>query len=1084
MKSQNKYLEFHKVGIIVILLISIMMFNSLNVVYAKTSIDYFIIENAYDDITSTCVYGDYIYILNDTALQKISLETSVVVDEINYPLLASVSEFMRKGNRIFFDATIDGARTIVAIDIETFKELAQVIRAEITPNFHKGLENIEYYDCNGHDFWVWAYGYCTASSRYFPNVFRGRYDAGSIDYEWTFISGCTLAESTASGNFYIVHYRYNATSDTVDNTQWDTGATTTSRTHWYRASIMYNHTSNAWESKTSDRVVKQNAMPGSTADDNLMNLQYNYDEIWLEVTWGEWGVRDNPWEEGTDSTGAGNNKPHVWLDTSDRSLWFYDWFVEQTTVYIARFDKISGFLPFISGNLLNATTFYNTVTWGQMALARLEDNQLNMRTWIGYVNKTGIFPKAERFLGVGGSDCLESGTIEFNGYAPTKSMVFTARKNIIAIFRNGTDTNNLYVCRNLIDRGLLGTNGYITPTLQFIDATLYTLVGNERVENDGWLFMGEIYQLEAEILNMTTYYLELDDGENTLRFYYKNETSSLSITESEQFLGGLIDSSIETVNETLRHYICTWTFILNRNIVDIQGVSITYYGVNEPEETDISGYAITGLNIYNLGGLTYYEFEGDGGKTPYGTPFELYATNGSLGSSARAEQIFRKLQSVHFLMELDMANEWDFGAGEYDIDAGVGYVDIGFDYRLDGSWVDGFKIRLFVQNADVGHHNGGNDQNWIEWSADFWNYNPDHDAVVNLKSQLIYSNHWGYEHENFEPDYHNRTSAQLWIDIWFDRTNASTTVATQVNSYYYGMSEQGSAWWFGYGTFQPMISDYDNAKFLDNLYDEDGEISNSQKIELVKFWIEVGKVNIEDGNDEKWSIKGIEDMNREQATDRMMGVDEPTFVQTKVLDMPQTGFINALKTAINNLSVTIWLGAFQFIKMLMASVGYLMNAIGLGVWWEAFSTMLGNIATASLAFMDELTIALINSALLIEQIYRVISTGVTRYVYLITAFFTSILAWYGYIIQMFSGGGIFNIDIWTSLNLEDIFILLMHLSPVWWLNRLNESDHFIETLQGDLRFMIMLVTGLFNFLASIIILTMTLMNILLGMLPI
>jgi len=1078
-----------------ILFISIMMIFSMPFVngdlapgysYSKSeSLDYFIINNAYDDIASTCVEGDYIYILNATKLQKISLKTSLVEDEIEFSLLNSVTEFMRKGSRIYFDVDIDGADFIVCIDIESFTELARVLKAELTPQFYYGLRNVEYYLCNGHDFWTWGYNWAPNDywNQYTFNLFKGRYDAGSVDYDWSFMLGYVKVQADV-GNIYLKHYRYNASSDSVDFDQFNLGDIDQYCCYFTYAGCYFNDTLNDWTTTAYGKTKRGYYLRANPT--GSLNLQHEYDEIWLDVAWGDYGVRDNPNVDAGVIPGA-IGMGLISLDTNDRTV-HYEYPVITTgtkPLRIARFDRDVGCMTYKTVYLLNNTSFREPdPTWGQMALARLKDANGDMRSWIAYVNNSALYPKAEYIIEVGGVDTREAGTIEFEGYDPKRTNVFTATKNIIAIFRNGTDTDNLYVCRNLIDRNLLDCGGYITPTLQFISANLYTVVGNTRVLNDGWLFMGEIYQLESIIQNMTYYYLELDDGENTLRFYYTNETKSLNITQSEQFLGGLIDGSVETLNASLEQHKCTWTFILNRNIVDTQNVSITHYGYNALEDSDISDVAITGLHIYNLGGLTYYEFVGDGGRTSQGTPFELYATNGSTSSRAKAEQIFRKLQSVHFLIELDMSNEWDEGNGEFDIDAGVGYVDIGIDYRLDGSWVDGFKIKLYVQDADVGHHDLGNDNNWIEWSVDFYNYDPNYDSVQNLQSQLIYSNHWGYENEDLSPDYHNRTSSQLWVDLWFDRTNASTTIAIQVNSYYRGMKEHGSAWWFGYGVFQPMISDYDNAKFLDNLYDENGEISNCQKIELVKFWIEVGKVNIADGNDETWTIRAIEDMNREQAIDRMMGVDEPTFSESKVLDMPQTGFVNAIKTAINNLSVTIWLGAFQFIKMLMASIGYLMNAIGLGVWWESFSIMLGNIATASLSFMDDLTIALFNSALLIEQITRLITNGVTRYVYVITAFITSILAWYEYIIQMFSGGGIFNINIWTSLNLEDIFILLMHLSPVWWINRLNESDHFIETLQGDLRFIIMIVTGLFNFLTSVIIVTMTLINILLGMLPI
>ena len=76
----------------------------------------------------------------------------------------------------------------------------------------------------------------------------------------------------------------------------------------------------------------------------------------------------------------------------------------------------------------------------------------------------------------------------------------------------------------------------------------------------------------------------------------------------------------------------------------------------------------------------------------------------------------------------------------------------------------------------------------------------------------------------------------------------------------------------------------------------------------------------------------------------------------------------------------IWGGAFQFVKLLMGAVGGLMNAIGLGEWWIAFSAMIERLAVFSMNLMDELQIALINSALLLTQIFAVISAGLGRFV--------------------------------------------------------------------------------------------------------
>lgn len=899
-------------GLVALLFIVVMSFGLVtNNVNAKTAIDYFIIPNAYDDIESTCVFGDYIYILNDTKLQKISLETSLVVDEIDYPLLTSVSEFMRKGNRIFFDATIDAVRMIVAVDIETLTELGQVIRAELTPNFHKGLENVEYYDCNGDDFWVWAYGYCTASSRYFPNVFRGRYDAGSVDYEWTFISGCTLAEMGASGNFYVVHYRYNATSDTVDNTQWDTGATTPSRNHWYRASILFNHTSNAWESRTADRVVIQNAMPGSQADDNLMNLQYEYDEVWLDATWGEWGVRDNPNEDGGLTTGSGNNKPHVWLDASDRVLWFYDWLAgTQRRVYVARFDLDVGFIVWISGDLLNATTFWGTDTWGQMALARLEDNQFTMRTWIGYVNKTGIFPKAERFLGVGGTDCIASGTIEFNDYIPTKSMVFTARKNIIAIFRNGTDMDNLYVCRNLIDRGLLGTNGYITPTLSYHDALIYEADGVtlKNLALNPYLFMGEVYNLQADIANMTYFYLELDDGVNTIYFNYTNATKSLTI-ECNELVAGLVSGSVELVNATAQRYVLRWGFILNKNILDVPtGFNITYYGWNAWGENEVSGIAISGLRIYNLGGHVSYDMQGDGGRVTGGDWLEIYQTNGTGATTgAYAEIMYRRLQHVHVLWSLDVEDNACF-----DDDDNTGYVYMGIKY-LDafGDWVDGWYMRVRINKGAV----DANDNAWITITTQW--YAMDENGTTSLIGTGQYLS--GY------PECGDKVNAEItrtrfYTDLWFNTANSSTTVGGRLNTYYFGMDKTGFLLWTDWS---PIMLNMSESMMFADLRDVNGDIVNPSEIELMKFWVRVLKISDGTCDAHTWSIRNPQ-ISYQMADDRMRALNTPDGVETIIINMPSTGWMQPIAKAIESISSAIWAGALNFMKIMLGAVDSLL----------------------------------------------------------------------------------------------------------------------------------------------------------------
>jgi len=486
-------------------------------------------------------------------------------------------------------------------------------------------------------------------------------------------------------------------------------------------------------------------------------------------------------------------------------------------------------------------------------------------------------------------------------------------------------------------------------------------------------------------------------------------------------------------------------------------------------------------NIYNLGGLTYYTFIGDGERVEGGRPFDLKATNGTEGSSALAEQIYRKLQHFHTSVELDLDPVYDIGLHEFNLSFGYHVLEYGFDYRLNGTWKRGVRIRIYPVDGDVGTHSAGNDQDWIEWivSYDIWN----NSASVYQEKRVTYigSNFWGYDTAHIT-EHTNRTTTNFFIDIWFDKDNQSSTLGCMVYPHYYGMFEQGSLYWFGYGNFRPL-QQYSPSKFFWDVLGTNDEIINSYNLNLIKVWCKVSKVSLAAADDE-YIATYHEETNKLIAGDRMEGIDEPTRMETKVLNMPQQGFLAPLVKAIKGIQTGIWKGALGFVAMLWGAIDSLMELMGLGEWWRSFSNMLNNIAIASLAIMSELELSLFSSVILIDQIFRLLTITIVRYTYVVTQFISSIILWYQYIVQMFIGGGIFSINVWGSLNLGDWFVLGMHLSPIWWLNRLNESDSFFTTLQGDIRFFLMLVTGLFSFLSGVILLTIELINTLLGMLPI
>lgn len=623
------------------------------------------------------------------------------------------------------------------------------------------------------------------------------------------------------------------------------------------------------------------------------------------------------------------------------------------------------------------------------------------------------------------------------------------------------------------------SNGGLSLPAEHLNSTLYDHLGNVV---DEWIFEGEVYDLVSYIDNATSFYVNTTDGRHNIEFHWNNATEELwiDVDPSDQFTVGLASSEFERTGTITR---LLWRFIPDRNILDSEDNQWDYFIENSDMNYNASATLGFTTNIYNLGGFTYYTFTGDGGRVVGGHPFEIYATNGTEGSSARAEQIYRKLQHSHFLIEIDMDNEWDGASGEFDIDAGIGFVDIGIDYLLNGTWELGHYVRLYVQDSDVGHHNLGNDHDWIEWSVDWYNYNPTAGSIQNIASDLIYSNHWGYDNENLTPDYHNRTSAQLWVDLWFDRTNASTTIAGQVNAMYHGMREHGSSWWFGYGDFQPMKSDYGNALFLDDLYDEGRNVTDSLKFDLMRLFVEVGKVADADGDDETWTITAIENFNRKYADDRMQGIDQPAFEETLVLDMPMFQSMNPLIRAIDGISRSIWQGALGFQKILWGAMDTFFQWVGFGEGFfsriTAFVLLIPEIFTT---IMENLAEAMVGLVEYVDDVFTMVVQMLPEFVIGMGWLTETILDYWGIIADLFNGT-LLPFSIIQDLQLGDWIRFGIALLPTWEMFSIIFDNDPARKLKERVEFYSSLFNGTLNFLRGLIVFLQGLVGTIMDILP-
>ena len=628
-------------------------------------------------------------------------------------------------------------------------------------------------------------------------------------------------------------------------------------------------------------------------------------------------------------------------------------------------------------------------------------------------------------------------------------------------------------------------NGELLLPATHLNTTLYDPNGYPIGEGgiDNWLFEGEVYTVESYVENATSFFLNTSDSRHELLFRWDNSSSEMwvEVDPRDQFTVGLAHSEFQRTGNITR---LLWRFILDRSIIDSRNNSWSYNMTNSDMGYSVSGDLGLDTHIYNLGGFTDYIFTGDGGRTPGGQPFEIFATNGSDGSSARAEQIYRKLQSVHLLFEIDMGNEWE-GGDHFDIDPGVGFVDIGIDYRLNASWVEGFFVRLYVQDADVGHHAGANDHNWVEWSVDWYNYDPGTGTKQNFRSGLIYSNHWGYDNENLTPDYHNRTSSQIWVDLWFDRTNSSTTIAGQVNAKYHGMKEHGSAWWFGYGEFQPMVSDYGNALMLDDLYDEGGNVTDSMKFDLMRVFIEVGKVDIADGNDETWTIRAVENFNRKQADDRMQGVEQPAFEPTLVLDMPMFQSNNPLIRAIDGISRSIWMGALGFIKILWGAMDSIFEWAGFGPgFFSLLTSYIMEIPALVIVIMESLGVLMGSFVDIIEGVFEVLVLILPAYVGSFGLLAEALISYWGFFMDILGGGMGLDFSILEDIAIQEWINFGLWMLPFYEVWGIIWAGDVTGRLKDRMGFYSSIFNGLLNFIKGMIDLMSNLVQAIRSFLPI
>lgn len=295
---------------------------------------------------------------------------------------------------------------------------------------------------------------------------------------------------------------------------------------------------------------------------------------------------------------------------------------------------------------------------------------------------------------------------------------------------------------------------------------------------------------DPNISNVTMYFS--DGAGQTIELFFNNITSTWTVTSN------ICDDTIPA-NSSYdgSQYFYLWiTLLYNSEIVDKVDVNIIEI-VWFQDNTSISTTLISAFGFYAKGGFVTSTFTGGGARLTGGDVWD-FVVNGTSGT-ARGDVIYKRFQDLHLLFK------WSpYG------DAGQANTTFGVDFWYNGSWREGWKVKLHYKDYILAYDTSTPSENyngttwshyigvWLRYYVD-WYY-----GGTLIRSDLVQG-----LLEDFQA---NDNHMKLWVDLWFNRLNASTVVGGRIASYYYGYEDHGA----GLGG-TPPVGYWEHSDYLANI---------------------------------------------------------------------------------------------------------------------------------------------------------------------------------------------------------------------------------------------------------------------------
>jgi len=448
------------------------------------------------------------------------------------------------------------------------------------------------------------------------------------------------------------------------------------------------------------------------------------------------------------------------------------------------------------------------------------------------------------------------------------------------------------------------------------------------------------------------------------------------------------------------------------------------------------------FRVYAQGGFILNNtVTGDAGILDTGTPFSFYAENDSY---VYRDLIYRDLVHIKMLPQISGI-----------IGRQTFYVQFGVDYCLkDYDWVEGWKVILGANSITTGSII------YFNWTVSFWNRGSW--ITTEYLSTFVHTNvPRGY----YMTDREYGFTTSLWIDFWFDRTNASSVGGVRVNSYEYPMRDGVEAWLAlltsNWGPIENCTKELQQMVPL--LDGDDVTVIPASQIKLMKVWSSLEVPAYTTNQTILMSDYPVWDLTFSQPFPPLTGIQTPIFDATTYPNMPGGGIMGALFSSLS--ALFSWMGEnilYGGLRIWPALVGFLDTIAA----WMGFPGGFSAIMAWLQGGWSQLVLSWSYIAALLLQFFIFLGSIMGYLVSLLTMAITQFVNIITMTAGFFQGGYGTGVDIWNAYGLTTWLTLACICYPIYLVILWDEEG--FDALINHLMFVFNVLSLLAHFFISVI----------------